>query len=138
MRIPALATILVSLAAGAPGQSLGDAARQEAAKRAEAGARARRGETAKPLVFTDSDLTHSAAERPEVASASPASESAPATKAGPSADPVRQELDREAERRQQKESEWRAYMASVTKRFEAARLEHQLACGPKAINLAGG
>lgn len=132
MRVPALATILVSLAAAASGQSLGDAARQEAAKRA------RRGETAKPRAFSDSDLTHSAAERTEVADASAPSKSEPAPKATSSGDPVRQELDREAARRHEKEREWREYMASVTKRLETARLDYELACGPRAINLAGG
>jgi hypothetical protein len=29
-------------------------------------------------------------------------------------------------------------MASVTRRFEDARVEYALACGPKALNLAGG
>jgi hypothetical protein len=132
MRVLAFATIFVSLAAAAPGQSLSEAARQEAAKRA------RRGETARPRAFTDSDLTHSAPERTEVVSVSTPSESAPAPKATSSVDPVRAELDREAERRREKERAWRGYMTSVTRRFETARLEYALACGPKAINMAGG
>jgi len=132
MRVLAFATLFVSLAAAAPGQSLSEAARQEAAKRA------RRGETAKPRAFTDSDLTHGAPERSEVVSVSTTSESAPAAKATSSVDPVRAELDREAEGRRQKELTWREYMASVTMRFELAKHDYELACGPKAIDLAGG
>ena len=132
MRVLAFATIFVSLAAAAPGQSLSDAARQEAGKRA------RRGETAKPRSFTDSDLTHGAPERTEGVGAPTPSQSEPAPKATSSVDPVRAELDREEARRHEKERAWRGYMASVTRRFEDARVEYALACGPKALNLAGG
>jgi hypothetical protein len=132
MRVLAFATIFVSLAAAAPGQSLSDAARQEAGKRA------RRGETAKLRSFTDSDLTHGAPERTEVVGAPTPSQSEPAPKATSSVDPVRAELDREAERRHQKEVTWREYMASVTMRFELAKHDYELACGPKAIDMAGG
>ena len=132
MRVPVLATILVSFAGAALGQSLGDAARQEKAKRA------RRGETAKPRAFTDSDLTHSAAERTEVVDASTPSASEPERKATSSVDLVRKELDRGAEHRRQKELGWRQYVASVRVRYESAQLEYQLACGPTAIKLSGG
>lgn len=134
MRVSVLATTLVffAAAAAASGQSLGDTARQEAAKRSS------RGENTKPVAFTNSDLKHSTPEPTDAVDASTPSESKPAPKATSSVDPVRQELDREAERRHQKELGWRQYVKSVTQRYEAAQLDYQLACGPKAIDLAGG
>jgi hypothetical protein len=127
-----LATILLLFAAPGPGQSLGDAARQEAAKRAW------RGESVKPAAFTDSDLAHSAGKRTEAVAASTPSQSEPAPKATSSVDHVRQELDRETEIRHQKERWWRGYAASVKRRFESAQQEYGLACGPRAIDLSGG
>jgi hypothetical protein len=69
-------------------------------------------------------------------------EPAPAPAAAPSAreadDPVRAQLDREAKERQQWEQSWRQAAVASIQRFQYAQAEYDAACGPRALNAAGG
>jgi hypothetical protein len=135
-----LALCLVS--ATALPQSLGDAARGQARKRGE------RSPTA-TKVYTDADLRSDAGET-AVADTKAASSSeseppggvpavAPPTGRDPAPDdPVRAQLDREAEERRQQELAWRQRARQALARMDAAKREHDLACGPGVLVLTGG
>jgi hypothetical protein len=145
MRVP-LVTLALGLApALALPQSLGDAARRQAqdrAKRAPAAAKA----------YTDGDLRAQGADtassvRETTPAAVPPSETPegadavaalPRTLAPDGEDPVRAQLDREAEERKQRELRWRRSAAQARARLDAAMREHAAACGPGQLVLPGG
>ncbi len=143
---PALGPALASA------QSLGDAARRQAATR-------ERPNPPKARVYTDSDLTSSTPDDPGSTSAEPSSppptehDPAAATDEGSRArggrrtpkpkvqseeERVREELKREQEAREALEHFWRAHARAVRQRAREAQWEYDRACGPNALSMAGG
>jgi hypothetical protein len=123
-------------------QSLGDAAQRQAKKRSE------RSPTA-TKVYTDTDLRSDAgetavADTKAVSSAESEPPGGVPTVASPTGrdpapdDPVRAQLDREAEQRKQQELAWRQRARQARARMDAAKREHDLACGPGVLVLTGG
>ena len=53
-------------------------------------------------------------------------------------DPVREMLDREADRRRQRDQSWKAFALVSVDRLRYAERMYQAACGPQAIAMAGG
>jgi hypothetical protein len=146
MRVPIAVLVACSVPALASPQSLGDAARSAAGKRAPEAA-------AKP--YTDDDLrAHHLVE--VAAPPSPAVRATASAPAGTSAkpkslqpaspqaatlattDPVREMLDREADRRRQRDQSWKAVALASVDRLRRAERMYQAACSPQAIAMAGG
>ncbi len=119
----------------AASQSLGDAARREARERPK--------ETRPPRVYTEADL-HREGETPASAPAGPLAPSegadatgTPSVKKEPE-DPVRVQLDREAEARKAREREWRRLARTAQARLADAQRAHDAACGRGAVVPTGG
>ncbi len=135
------------------GQGLGGVSRKEANRRESRG----RAEV-ESHTYTDADLrsdsedsegTDAVAGDVEsgVAAAAPATPgfaSDPAGPASPSsaaqetADRLREELDRAAARRKERERKWRERVAAARARLDDARKEHDAVCNPNRIALRGG
>jgi hypothetical protein len=143
VRVPAAVLALCLGPALALGQSLGDAARRQAEKRA-----GRSPATAK--TYTDADLQ---AEESEAAAASPQdapASTSPTPDRGPAVTPptapggpatedaVRAQLDREAEQRRERELVWRRRARQARARVDTAKREHDAVCGPAVLVLTGG
>jgi hypothetical protein len=143
VRVPAAVLVLCLGPALALGQSLGDAARRQADKRA-----GRAPTTAK--TYTDADLqpeeSETAAARPQdtPAATSPTPDRRPAVAPAPPAgepateDAARAQLDREAEQRKERELVWRRRALQARARVDAAQREHDAVCGPGVLVLTGG
>ena len=127
MRVPFAVLVLCLGPTLVLGQALGDAARRQAVRRA-----ANSSATAK--TYTDADLhsaSHAAQGALAVASPPPTGKRAPE-------DAVRAQLDREAEHRRQQESLWRNRAREARAHVDAARRDHDAACGPGVLVLTGG
>jgi hypothetical protein len=146
MRVPVVAVVLCLTPSLAFPQSLGDLARLQACKRTAAAPA-----PAAPRSYTDGDL------RPkEDGAATGTARTAPAESVTPhpalEADEplggqiepqaaeasVREELDREAADRKQRELCWRQVGRAAHARLASAQREHDAACGLGVIVLAGG
>lgn len=136
MRV-ACATMALGLCAAAAGaQSLGDAARGEARKRGS------QPPAPTASAFTDEDLRGRHVEvAPAPVATRPApspSKAASSSSAGPGHDPVREELDREAGYRHAREETWKRDVLARVARLAEAERAYRDACGPSALDLAGG
>jgi hypothetical protein len=140
MRVP-VATVLIGLIpALAVPQSLGDAAQRQATRRAtEASA------PAKAKLYRDADLRREAevpGPLPAVADATEAAtaDTLPPPSAVEAGEPVRAELDREAEERKQQEQHWRQASGSARARLASAQRQVDEICGSggRVLVLTGG
>ena len=135
------AAVLVALSlapAFASPQSLGDAARKRAHERSK--------QTLPPSVYTEADL-HGKGDKPASA---PADLPAPSTRADAHAETanaaaketsegsVRDQLDREADARKERELEWRRQARAALARLAQAQQGYDSACGSGAVMLPGG
>jgi len=140
MRVPIVVVALCLVPAVAHSQSLGEASRRQSRQRAA------RPEAAK--VYTDVDLRSPAEpgtqESPPLSATVAEEETPPAGAAAASdataetEDAVRARLDREAEERKRRETEWRERARGARARIDSARHEYVVACGPGVLLLAGG
>jgi hypothetical protein len=141
VRVPAVVLALCLGPALGLGQSLGDAARRQADRRA--------GRPSEAKSYTDADL------RPEEPDAAPVDvrKTQPPASATPDrrpavtrprprgdgdAEDVRAQLDREAEQRKRQELLWRQRALQARARLEDAKRGHDAACGPGVLVLTGG
>jgi hypothetical protein len=148
MRVPLVTVALYLAPALVFSQSLGDAARRQAEKRAGRASAAAK-------AYTDADLQARVgdADTPGDPDASPL-DSGPAPGGAPggapavtplvpapplaSDDPLRAQLDREAEQRKQLELRWRQRAGRALARLEAAQRGYEIVCGPGVLVLTGG
>jgi hypothetical protein len=137
MRAAVVIVALTLAPAFALPQSLGDAARKQAHERSK--------RTLPPSVYTEADL-HGKADRPASAPADlPATSTradAHAKTASPAAketseDSVRDQLDREAEARKEREREWRRLARAALARLAEAQHGYDPVCGSSAVVLPG-
>jgi hypothetical protein len=145
MRVPVVTILIGLLPACAFSQSLGDAAKRQATRRATESST-----PAKARVYCDGDLQREADPPqglPQVAATEAAVTDAAADDAPPSAieapdlldgDPVRAELDREAAARRQREYFWRNLIRTFRARLASAEQQNEVACGPRLLVLTGG
>ncbi len=144
MRVPLVTVALYLAPALVFSQSLGDAARRQAEKRAGRASAAAK-------AYTDADLQARVGDAdtqgdPDASplDSGPAPGGAPAVTplvpAPPLAsdDPVRAQLDREAEQRKQLELRWRQRAGRALARLEAAQRGYEIVCGPGVLVLTGG
>jgi hypothetical protein len=108
LRVPVVAAALCLIPSLATSQSLGDAARREAKKRADP--------APATMSYSDADL-RSGAEPPEAEDAT--TEATPVAR--PTPEEVRAQLDREEDERKQREARWRALCSQALARIEQAQ-----------------
>ncbi len=147
MRVPDVAVAVWLVASLATAQSLGEAARKQASKRAAGAAPAK--------VYTDSDLpTHgladaappalpNKADAPAVAAPfllPPTAPSQPpqATDSAAATDPVRAQLNQEEAVRRAREQLWRQRASAALARIDLTQREYDASCGRSVFLVAGG
>ncbi len=157
MRVPGVAVVLWLVASLAAAQSLGEAAREQARRRAAG--------TAPPKVYTNQDLPlrglpDTAASETVLAGGGeegksslpwptppPAGQSSlipppPSTGLSPGSaattDPVRAQLNREEAARKAQEQLWRQRSSAALARIELAQREYDASCGRGALVVTGG
>jgi hypothetical protein len=145
MRVPVVAVALCLAPALAAPQSLGDAARRQARKRATGAPAAKvyTGEDLRPETDVPGAVPAVAGETGAVPPIAAGTETAAADAAPPSPalateDAVRAQLDREAAERKQRERHWRQVAGAAHARLASAQREHDAVCGPGILVLTGG
>jgi hypothetical protein len=137
LRVPVAAAVLCLIAPLAAAQSLGDAARRQARKRAT---EAPKSGTAATKSYSESDLV--SGRDPSTLTPPPSGEDDPrpaeAARSPEAADALlRAQLDREESNRKERDRSWRDRCQAARARLESAQREYDAACGPGKV-LTGG
>ena len=145
MRVPIAVLVACAVPALASSQSLGDAARSAARKRAAPAAKPYTDDDLRARHIVETAAPPSPAEgtpasAPAETSAKPKSSQPTSPRAATSAatDPVREMLDREADRRRQRDQSWKEFALRSVDRLRYAERTYQAACGPQPVAMAGG